>query len=297
MKRIGETNLFEVAYEMVKRCCIEIAPDAMWLLRQACQRERSPPARELLRAMINNVELASETGTPICQSPGYPTLYAWIGGDVKIDADIRRAFERAIAKATREGYMRPSMVHPITRKNSGDNSGVEIPDMEIDYNPRIDHAQFIISFKGCGAELVNVLKVLTPSQIGEAGTGIRRLVLMSMVEAGGIPCPPVAIGVGIGGQIHTAAKLSRRAISIREWTDINPDRELASMEMELLSQVNSLGIGPGGIGGDTTALTVKVEMASTHTAICPVAINFHCWTARRSGAKIYPDGSIEYLYT
>ncbi|MBS7638131.1 fumarate hydratase [Candidatus Bathyarchaeota archaeon] len=297
MRRIDEASLLEVAYEMVKRSCTGISPDAMRLLRDACQRERDPAARRLLEAMIENAELASEMGKPVCQSPGYPTLYVMMGGDMRIDADIRRVFQRAIVKATGDGYMRPSMVHPISRRNSGDNSGLGVPDLEIDQDPGVDHARFIISFKGCGAELANVLKVLTPTQVGEEGSGIRRLVLEIVVEAGGIPCPPVAIGIGIGGQTHTAAKLSRRAVSIREWTDINPDEELASMEMRLLSQVNSLGIGPGGIGGDTTALTVKVEMVSTHTAICPVAINFHCWTARRSGAKIYPDGSVEYLYT
>jgi fumarate hydratase subunit alpha len=297
MRRIDEDTLFEAAYEMIRRSCTGISPDAMSLLRLASERERSPAARGLLEAMIRNAELAGETGTPVCQSPGYPTLYAMIGGDMVIDADIRGVFQKAIVKATREGYMRPSMVHPISRANSGDNSGIWVPDLEMEQDPRRGHAQFIISFKGCGAELANVLKVLTPSQVGEGGEGIRRLVLESVVEAGGVPCPPVAIGIGIGGQIHTAARLSRRAVSVREWTDVNPEKELASMELKLLSEVNSLGIGPGGIGGDTTALTVKVEMASTHTAICPVAINYHCWTARRSGVRIYPDGSIEYIFT
>ncbi len=296
MQRIDENTLYQVAYEIVKRSCTGIAPDAMRLLRLAYQRERSPAARGLLEAMIKNAELAYESGIPVCQSPGYPTLYAWIGGGLRVDADIGKTFERAIVQATREGYMRPSMVHPISRRNSGDNSGVGIPDLEVEYDPRPGHAKFILSFKGCGAELANVVKVLTPSQVGEGGRGIRRLVLESVAEAGGVPCPPIAIGVGIGGQTHTAAKLSRRAVSIREWTDTNPNKELALMELTLLSEVNSLGIGPGGIGGDTTALTVKVEMASTHTAICPVAINFHCWTARRSGARIHPDGRIEYLF-
>ena len=141
-----------------------------------------------------------------------------------------------------------------------------------------------------------MVKVLTPFQVGRGGIGIKRLILEAVANAGGVPCPPVAIGVGIGGQVHTAARLSRRAVSIREWTDANPDPELAELERRLLEAVNSLGIGPGGIGGNTTALTVKVEMAYTHTAICPIAINFHCWVARRCGARIYHDGSIQYIY-
>lgn len=296
MKAIREDALLEAALEVVRRSCVGIAPDAMELLRRAHTGERSRAARRLLEAMIRNVELATETERPVCQSPGFPVLYVTLGGDVRLEADVQKVFQKAITDLTKRGYLRPSMVHPITRKNSGDNSGVGVPDVEIEHAPHENHADFVISFKGCGAELANTLRVLTPAQVGREGTGIKRLVLESTVKAGGIPCPPVAIGVGIGGQIHYAAKLSRRAVSVREWTDTNPDPELAALEGNLLAAVNSLGIGPAGIGGDTTALAVKAEMVSTHTAICPVAINFHCWTARRSGARIHSDGSVEYLF-
>jgi fumarate hydratase subunit alpha len=168
--------------------------------------------------------------------------------------------------------------------------------VEIELIPEADYADFIISFKGCGAELANTIKVLTPAQVGKEGIGIKRLVLESAIKAGGIPCPPVAIGIGIGGQMHYAAKLSRKAVSVRKWTDKNPNPDLAALEEDLLTAVNSLGLGPAGIGGDTTALTVKAEMVDTHTAICPVAINFHCWTARRNGVRIYSDGGAAPLF-
>jgi len=296
MKVIDEKTLFEVAFELIKRSCIGIAPDAMELLRNAYAREQNIAAKSMLKTMIRNAELATRENKPVCQSPGYPVVYVTLGGHTKLEARIERTFQKALVEATKAGYLRPSMVHPITRKNSGDNSGVGIPDVEIEYVPEIDYVDFIISFKGCGAELANVLKVFTPAQVGANGVGIKKLVLRSVVKAGGIPCPPVAIGVGVGGQIHYAAKLSRKAVSVRKWTDSNPNQELAVLENELLKSVNSLGIGPAGIGGNTTALTVKVEMVSTHTAICPVAINFHCWTARRSGIRIYSDGSIEDLF-
>lgn len=296
MRTIKEETLLGTALEVVKRSCVGIAPDAMELLRRAHVNERNEAAKRLLETMIRNAELATEMDKPVCQSPGYPVLYATLGGDIRLEADIQKVFQAAIIELTKRGYLRPSVVHPITRRNSGDNSGVGVPDVEMRETPHADHAEFIISFKGCGAELANVLRVLTPAQVGRGGIGVKRLVLESAVKAGGIPCPPVAIGVGIGGQIHYAAKLSRRAVSVREWTDTNPDQELATLEKDLLAAVNSLGIGPAGIGGDTTALTVKVEMVSTHTAICPVAINFHCWTARRSGVRIYSDGSMEYLF-
>jgi len=293
--KIDEKFLLEIALEIVKRSCTGIAPDAMELLKRAYLNERNMAAKKLLKTMIHNAELAMKVGKPVCQSPGYPVVYAILGGDIKLEANIQKVFQKAIIELTKKGYIRPSMVHPITRKNPGDNSGVGVPDVEIEYDPNTDHADFVISFKGCGAELANVLRVLTPAQVNK-GIGIKKIVLESAVKAGGIPCPPVAIGIGIGGQIHYAAKLSRKAVSVREWTDTNPNRELATLENDLLVAVNSLGIGPAGIRGDTTALTVKVEMVSTHTAICPVAINFHCWVARRSGARIYSDGSVEYLF-
>lgn len=296
MKTISARTLFEMALEVVKTSCTGIAPDAMELLRSAYVNERNIAARKLLETMIHNAELATAMDMPVCQSPGYPVVYATLGGDIKLEANVQKVFGEAIIELTKKGYLRPSMVHPITRKNPGDNSGVGVPDVEVELTPDADYADFIISFKGCGAELANVLRVLTPLQVGRGGIGIKKLVLESVVNAGGIPCPPVAIGVGIGGQIHYAAKLSRKVVSIREWTDTNSHEKVATLEKDLLDAVNALGIGPAGIGGDTTALTVKAEMVSTHTAICPVAVNFHCWTARRGGARIHSDGSVRPLF-
>jgi len=268
----------------------------MELLKVAYVSERNEAAKNLMETMIRNAEFAATMDKPVCQSPGYPVVYATLGSEIKLEADIRKVFGEAIRELTKKGYLRPSIVHPITRKNPGDNSGVGMPDVEVELAPDADHADFIISFKGCGAELANVQRVLTPLQVGEGGIGIKKLVLESVVDAGGIPCPPVAIGIGIGGQMHYASKLSRKAVSVREWTDNNPNEEVATLERDMLAAVNSLGIGPAGIGGDTTALAVKAEMVSTHTAICPVAVNFHCWTARRGGVRIHSDGSVEYLF-
>jgi len=297
MKGIDEEILLREASEVVKRSCTGIAPDAMELLKRALANERYTPAKRLLETMVRNAELAREWDKPVCQSPGYPVIYATLGGDVKLEVNIQKVFGKAIVELTEKGYMRPSIVHPITRKNPGDNSGLGIPEVEIEQAPDASHADFVISFKGCGAELSNVARVLTPAEVGKEGRGIKELFLRSVVGAGGIPCPPVAVGLGIGGQMHSAAKLSRKAVGAREWTDTNSNPELAAFEKNLITAVNRLGIGPAGIGGDTTALTVKVEMVSTHTAICPVAINFHCWVARRGGVRIYSDGCVEYLFS
>ncbi len=296
MSKIDEKTLLDILTRLVKESCIRIAPDAVGLLKEGYAKESNPAAKKLLATMIENVEAAMAENKPVCQSPGFPVAYITLGGNVKVEADLPTVFSKAIVAATKEGYLRPSIVDPITRINTGDNSGTGIPDIDIAYNPEADYMDVVISFKGCGAELANSLKVLTPAQSGQDGIGIKKLTLDAVVNADGIPCPPVGVGVGIGGQIHYAAKLSRKAIGMRKWTDINPNPRLASLEKELLEHINSLGIGPGGIGGDITALTVKVEMVNTHTAICPVAVNFHCWVARRGSIRIYSDGSKEDMF-
>ena len=156
---------------------------------------------------------------------------------------------------------------------------------------------FIISFKGCGADLGNAMKIFTTAnlKLNQDFAGLKRFVLETAINAGGKPCPPFGIGIGIGGQMDVASKLSREAISTRKWDDTNPDPLLARLEDELRDNINSLGLGAAGTGGDTVCLAVKIGRAATHTAIDPVAINFHCWVARRAGIRIYNDGRIEKL--
>ncbi|MCD6362802.1 MAG: fumarate hydratase [Synergistetes bacterium] len=285
----------EISRLLREKCCVTIAPDAKLLLKQAYDRETSPAAKNILETQIKNVEMAEKLKKPVCQSPGYGTIYVRFGKCADIDG-LKTILSEEISNATRDGFLRPSMVHPITRKNTNDNSGVGIPNMELFYEPDLEFIDIIVSFKGCGSELGNAVKIFTPAQIGKNAEGIKEFILDTVIKAGAKPCPPIALGIGIGGQMDVAARLSRKAVSVREWTDRNPDPYLADMEEELLSSINKLGIGAGGVGGKTTALAVKIEMAYTHTAICPVAVNFHCWVARRSGIRIYPDCTVEYLF-
>ena len=139
------------------------------------------------------------------------------------------------------------------------------------------------------------MQIFTPAKLGKDLIGLKRFIVETAIKAGGKPCPPFGIGIGIGGQMDICCKLSRKAISTRRWDDVNPDPELAKIEDEMRDAINSLGIGAAGTGGDTVALAVKVERAHTHTAIAPVAINFHCWVARRAGVRIYDDGRVEKL--
>jgi len=302
MSILGDNGTFDKQF--LRRCisvllrdkvCTTISPDVMYLMKKAYADETFSSAREMIKTQIENVQMAEKQKKPVCQSPGFPTVYIRYGRDVSIDG-LADVLKEEVVDATRDGFLRPSMVHPLTRKNTGDNSGVGVPNIELEYEPALGFVEVLISFKGCGAELGNAVKIFTPAQIGEGAKGIEEFVIDTVIAAGGKPCPPFALGIGIGGQMDVAAKLSRRAVSTRKWTDCNPDPELAAMEKELLDKVNQLGIGPGGIGGKITALEVKIGMSHTHTAICPVAVNFHCWVARRSVVRIYSDGKMEYPF-
>lgn len=281
-------------HDAVIRAVTEISGDVKALLEDALSRESNDTARSMLRSMLDNVDIAKAADKGVCQSPGYPCT--WITfGDGNFPARAKEIISSAVAEATKKGYLRPSMVDPLTRENSGNNTGKGVPNIEYEYVPGQEYVDFIISFKGCGAELGNALQIMTPAKLGKNLTGMKRFILETAIKAGGKPCPPFGIGIGIGGQMDICSKLSRKAISTRRWDDVNQDPELAALERELKDAINSLGLGAAGTGGDTVCLAVKIERAHTHTAIAPVAINFHCWVARRAGIRIYDDGRVEKL--
>lgn len=290
---------FDIAYDevldWVHKGCTSISADALVLMKAAAARESNPAAKTMLETMVENVAMAGRADKPVCQSPGFPTIWVRFGDDTSLE-NLQGIFPKALAQCTKDGYIRPSIVHSLTRFNAGDSSGEGVPNMEYRYVPGQEYLEIIASFKGCGAELGNVSKILTTATMGKNYSGIKKLVLETVAKAGGMPCPPTALGIGIGGQMDVSAKMSREAISTRDWRDTNPDPLLAELEQELLADINKLGIGPAGIGGDTTTLAVKIAHAATHTAICPITINFHCWVARRFGVRIYPDGRKQFLF-
>ena len=294
MKKISIS--YDDAYNLIKKTCTTISRDNYQLMEQAYNRETNIGAKNILGTMLENVRLAEEYDKPVCQSPGYPTIYIRYGDNSDL-LNIKEYFIRGLVNCTKDGYLRPSIVHPLNRENSGDNSGEGTPNFEFQPRPGQEFLEVIISFKGCGAELGNNMKIMTTAQLGRNLEGLKRLVLSTVIEAGGKPCPPVGLGIGIGGQMDVAAKLSRESISTRNWLDENPDPQLMDLEKKLLEDINSLHMGAAGIGGDTYCLAVKIGMAATHTAICPVAVNFHCWVTRKTGVRIYPDGRWEYLFS
>jgi len=293
---MNEELIRKEVHDAVIRAVTEISVDVKALLEEALAKETNETAKSMLSSMVENLSVAKEADKAVCQSPGYPTT--WLSyGDGNFPNYISEVIGEAVAEATKKGYLRPSIVDPLTRHNPGNNTGKGVPNIEYQYNPGQNYVDFIISFKGCGAELGNAMRIMTTATLGldKDFQGLKRFVLETAVAAGGKPCPPFGIGIGIGGQMDIASKLSREAISTRKWDDENEDPMLARLEKELKDNINALGLGAAGTGGDTVCLAVKIGTAATHTAIAPVAINFHCWVARRAGVRIYDDGRVEKL--
>jgi fumarate hydratase subunit alpha len=275
----------EVVINILRTAVTSLPSDVISALERAEVQETDDIARTQLRTILENVKCAEGTATPMCQDTGVPLFF--VSGSC--DPDLEEAIRRGVARATKEIPLRPNVVHPITRKNTGNNLGVEMP--YIHYSPGPSGFVDITAMpKGAGSENMSALKMLTPA---EGMKGIKSFVLDTVVSAGGRPCPPTIVGVGIGGSSNIAMDLAKRAL-LRPLDVRNPYPELQTLEEDLLEAVNLTGIGPMGLGGRTTSLGVRVDLAHCHTASLPVAVNIQCWAARKASARVFLDGRVVY---
>ena len=190
----NEALVKSAIHDAVIRAVTEISADVKGLLKDALARETNETAQSMLRSMVDNLSIAKEGDKAVCQSPGYPTT--WLSfGDGNLPECTREAISEAVAEATKKGYLRPSMVDPLTRENSGNNTGKGVPNIEYEYHPGQKYVDFIISFKGCGAELGNAMQIMTTAKLGKNLSGLKRFILETAVNAGGKPCPPYGITV------------------------------------------------------------------------------------------------------
>jgi fumarate hydratase subunit alpha len=249
-----------------------LPPDIVRALRSAAKRESSAVARNELSNILENIALAERLTLPICQDTGVPVIYLTVPPHVPFSSELLLAVSEGVRRATREVPLRPNVVSPLERKNYGDNTGPGMPSVHIVPGDRLS---VTVLPKGAGAENMSRLAMLLPT---EKDT-IPRFVAETMVIAGGRPCPPVILGVGIGGTFDGCAALAKEALLL-------PVDTMDPFEQELCDAVNALGIGPMGLGGDTTALAVKVRTAACHTASLPVAVNVQCWAARRATVEV-----------
>ncbi|MEM4164232.1 MAG: fumarate hydratase [Nitrososphaerales archaeon] len=273
--------------ELLRIASVELPNDVKMALRAAYEREVDAVPKMQLKAILDNIDLAEKMGIPMCQDTGIHVVYVkW--GDVDVE-DLEEAVREGVAEATSSIPLRPNAVHPLTRKNPGTNVGLHMPYIHID-KTKEKFLEITVMPKGFGAENMSALAMLTPAH---GLKGVKEFILQTVVKAGGNPCPPGILGIGIGGTADVAMKLAKEAL-LRPLGSRNPDPEVAKLEEELLEALNGLGIGPMGLGGKTTLLGVNIEVAYTHTAGLPVAVNYQCWAARRASARIYPDGRVEY---
>ena len=266
-----------------------IPQDVVDALERALLKETNPSARGMLQTILKNIGVAQETTNLVCQDTGLPIYKVRIGTECQVDgAKLRQAIIRGCERATVEHPLRSSIVHPLNRKNTQLNSGENMPAIDFDFVPG-DCIEIVMIPKGSGSENMSFLKMCLPA---EGIEGIKRFVIESVFNSGGNPCPPTIIGVGIGGTADLCMKLAKNAIA-RPLGTRHPDPEVARLEEDLLELANKLGIGPMGLGGNTTCLGVNVEMAYTHMTLNPVAVNTQCWAARRAVARLWANGEVQ----
>ena len=278
-----ELDLRKVTDE-VERMCIEgnyfIGKEVLDKIKEAYAKEESEVGKNILGQIIENDEIAANEQVPMCQDTGIVVVFLEIGTEVKIPGDIYEAINEGIRRGYEKGYLRKSVVKdPLDRVNTKDNSPAVIHTTLV---PGSDKVKIIVAPKGGGSENMSVLKMLKPSDGIE---GIKKLVIETIKNAGGNPCPPIIVGVGIGGNFEKSAILAKRAI-LRDINDKSSSPINAKLEEELLELINKTGVGPLGLGGRTTALAVKVETYPCHIAALPVAINLNCHAARHKEVEL-----------
>jgi len=264
-----------VADLCIQACCV-LPPDVVAALESAREREESPLGRQVLERLLENAKLAAEERIPACQDTGLAVVFIELGGEVRVTGGrLPEAIAEGVRQGYENGYLRKSVVQsPLDRRNTGDNT------------PPVIHTQLVpgdslkitLAAKGAGSENMSRLRMMVPADGIEA---VRSFVLETVEKAGASACPPLVIGVGLGGSFEQCALLAKRAL-LRPLTDESPEAEAAALERELLEAVNATGIGPMGVGGRITALAVKVETAPCHIASQPVAVNLQCHAARHA---------------
>lgn len=273
----------KVIEDTVARLCIEanlrLPPDVINAIESAEKAEPWDGAKRILSLLGDNVRIASEKTLPVCQDTGMACVFVELGQDVHIDGDFEEAVNNGVRRGYGEGYLRKSVVcDPLRRVNTGDNT----PALLTVKLTRGDKMRITVMPKGFGSENMSALKMLKPADGVE---GVKNFVLDTVEKAGANPCPPIIVGVGIGGSFDKAAYLAKHAL-LRPVDEPNPDEYYAALESELLDKINALGIGPQGFGGKTTALAVLIEAMPTHVAGLPVAVNISCHATRRASASL-----------
>jgi fumarate hydratase subunit alpha len=272
MRKIDSKTISNAVSEALIKANKVLPDDVYKALNQALDKETSDLSKDVLGKIILNADIAKDEFIPMCQDTGMVVCFVEVGYDLKIEGDLYDAINKGVSDAYVKGYLRKSVADPISRVNTKDNT------------PAIIHTKLVpgdklvlkLAPKGAGSENMSSVKMLTPAHGIE---GIKKHVLEQVIHAGGKPCPPIIVGIGIGGNLEKSALLAKEAL-LRDLDDVNPDPVLNKLEEALLKEINELGVGPMGFGGKTTALAVKIAKYPTHIAALPIAVNIQCHAAR-----------------
>lgn len=279
MRKLDLNEVTKVVKKLAMDACYKINDDILDKLKWAKDEEPTELGKSVITKIIENDELARNNDLPMCQDTGVTVVFLEIGNQVVWDGDIYEAINLGVREAYTEGYLRKSVVkHPLNRINTLDNTPA-ITHVKLTQGEEV---KITVAPKGGGSENVSLVKMLIPSDGVE---GIKSLVLETVKNAGGKPCPPIIIGLGLGGNLEKSALLAKEAL-MRDIDDINPDPILRDLEKEILDEVNKLGVGPMGFGGKVTCLAVKINAYPCHIASLPVAINIQCHASRHKSMII-----------
>jgi len=279
MREINVKLITEKIRELCMEANTDLGEDVIQAFDRAMEKEDSPLGVEILKELKENARIGKEEKVAICQDTGFAVVFVELGQDVHlVGGNLNEAIHEGVRQGYQDGYLRKSLCHPFTRKNTGDNT------------PAIIHTEVVpgekvkitVAPKGGGSENMSRVVMLTPSDGIE---GIKRFVVQRVKESGSNPCPPTIVGVGIGGTFEQAALLAKKSL-LRTLGSSNPDPDLDKLESETLTEINQLGIGPQGLGGRTTSLAVHILMMPCHIASFPLAVNIQCHAQRHKEVTI-----------
>ncbi len=279
MREVHVDNIIRGVSDLCIRANTELGEDVLTAFDRALETEDSPIGRDILKRLIENARIAQTEKIPMCQDTGLAVVYVEIGQDVHVTGgSLKDAVDQGVRQGYQQGYLRKSLCDPITRENTGDNTPAMI---HYDIVPG-DGVKITVAPKGGGGENMSRVTMLSPSDGME---GVKQFVVQRVKESGGKPCPPVIVGVGIGGTMEKTALLAKRAL-LRPVGSPHPDSKIDALENRWLTEINRLGIGPQGLGGRTTSLAVHINVMACHIASIPVAVNIQCHSSRHKAMTL-----------
>ena len=290
---IGTKLLSSVSFNLLKYASIYLPQEVTSSIKDCFNEETDPIARFHLKTILDNIDIAAKKEICLCQDTGLPLFFIKMGTKVRLNGDPRTAFDEAVKKATKEVPLRQNCIHPLTLKNTGNNTGRGIPGLYWEIIPEADYIEITAVARGFGSEIRSALIWVTTSE--DVSRAALKAVLDIVEDSMGEPCPPVIIGVGIGGTSDISMLNAQNALLRAPLNSYNSDPVVAHLEKQIKNAVNETKLGAMGLGGNYYALKANVEISGAHTADVPISINFQCWAKRYSKAKIYDNERVEYI--